>query len=147
MKHRFTLATLGVALFCAQAAWAEPSKNPEEDVLLKRTEAFVATFNKGDAKALAAFFTPEGDIVDPEGQHIKGRKAIEEVYVKYFAETKDAKLFIRITGVRVVRPDAAFLHDLERFDAPFPAATAGSSMALFQYTSGTTRDLPAAVLI
>jgi uncharacterized protein (TIGR02246 family) len=121
MKQRFTLATLGVALFCAQAAWAQPAKNPEEDVLLKRTEAFVATFNKGDAKALADIFTTDGDLVDPEGQHIKGRKAIEEVYQQYFAATKGAKLFIHITSVRVVRPDLAVedgLTEVVRPDGP-----------------------------
>jgi uncharacterized protein (TIGR02246 family) len=125
MKQRFTLATLGVALFCAQAAWAQPSKNPEEEVLLKRAEAFVVTFNTGDAKALADFFTTDGDIVDPEGHHIKGRKAIEEVYQKYFAETKGAKLFIHITSVRVVRPDLAFedgLTEVVRPDGPPSAA-------------------------
>ena len=125
IQQRFTLATLGVALFCAHAAWAQPAKNPEEDVLLKRTEAFVATFNKGDAKALAAFFTPDGDMVDPEGQHIKGRKAIEEVYQQYFAATKGAKLFIHITSVRVVRPDLAVedgLTEVVRPDGPPSAA-------------------------
>jgi uncharacterized protein (TIGR02246 family) len=125
LKQRFTLATLGVALFCAQAAWAQPAKNPEEDVLLKRTEAFVATFNKGDAKALADFFSTDGDMVDPEGQHIKGRKAIEEVYQHYFAATKGARLFIHITSVRVVRPDLAFedgLTEVVRPDGPPSAA-------------------------
>lgn len=125
MKQGFTLATLGAVLFCAQTAWAQPSKNPEEEVLLKRTESFVATFNKGDAKALAAFFTIDGDIVDPEGHHIKGRKAIEEDYQKFFAETKGARLLIQITSVRVVRPDLAFedgLTEVVRPNGPPSAA-------------------------
>ena len=46
---------------------------------------------------------------------------------------------------RVVVADTAFLSALERFDPVFAAATAGSDMALYQYTSGTTRALPAAV--
>ena len=48
-------------------------------------------------------------------------------------------------GTRVIAPDAAFMHGLERFPDRFDANTAASAMALFQYTSGTTRDLPAAV--
>jgi uncharacterized protein (TIGR02246 family) len=125
MQQRFTLATLGVALLCAHAACAQPAKNPEEDVLLKRAEAFVATFNKGDAKALADFFTIDGDIVDLEGQHIKGRKAIEALYQHYFAATKGAKLFIHITSVRVVRPELAVedgLTEVVRPDGPPSAA-------------------------
>ena len=48
-------------------------------------------------------------------------------------------------GTRVVVADAAFMHELERYGSTFEAATDASAMALFQYTSGTTRDLPAAV--
>jgi acetyl-CoA synthetase len=48
-------------------------------------------------------------------------------------------------ALRVVVPDAGFMKDLWRFPAEFTADTAASALALFQYTSGTTRDLPAAV--
>jgi acetyl-CoA synthetase len=48
-------------------------------------------------------------------------------------------------GVRTVVPNDRFMHNLERFSDVFEARTAASDMALFQYTSGTTRDLPAAV--
>ncbi len=50
-----------------------------------------------------------------------------------------------LPATRVVVPDPAFLNDLERYDSVFPATTAAADMALFQYTSGTTRALPAAV--
>jgi acetyl-CoA synthetase len=50
-----------------------------------------------------------------------------------------------ISGVRVVVPDAGFMRDLERYEAAFTPDTAATDMALFQYTSGTTRALPAAV--
>jgi acetyl-CoA synthetase len=46
---------------------------------------------------------------------------------------------------RMIVVDSAFMRELERLSPAFPAATAASDMALFQYTSGTTRDLPAAV--
>ena len=48
-------------------------------------------------------------------------------------------------AMRTVVPDDRFMRDLERFSDVFIASTAASAMALFQYTSGTTRDLPAAV--
>ena len=51
----------------------------------------------------------------------------------------------RLPGTRVIVADPAFMRDLQRFSTVFSAATAASDMALFQYTSGTTRDLPAAV--
>ena len=50
-----------------------------------------------------------------------------------------------LPATRVIVPDAAFMRDLQRFDTVFKPVTAATDMALFQYTSGTTRDLPAAV--
>jgi acetyl-CoA synthetase len=50
-----------------------------------------------------------------------------------------------LEDTRVVVADHAFMRDLGRLDTVFPAATRSDDMALFQYTSGTTRDLPAAV--
>src|SRR5262249_14867780 len=70
-------------------------------------QAFVAAFNKGDARALAAFWTSEGDYVDQDGRRLKGRKAIEEAMRGFFAENKGAKLRINIASVRVVTPELA----------------------------------------
>lgn len=46
---------------------------------------------------------------------------------------------------KVVIADDAFLGDLQRFAPHFDSNTAADAMALFQYTSGTTRELPEAV--
>ena len=50
-----------------------------------------------------------------------------------------------LPNTRVIVAGDGFMRDLHRFDPVFEATTAASGMALFQYTSGTTRDLPAAV--
>jgi acetyl-CoA synthetase len=50
-----------------------------------------------------------------------------------------------IEGVRVVVADAAFFAELAPFPTSYQPATRGNDMAAFQYTSGTTRELPAAV--
>ncbi len=82
-------------------------KAKEEAALQKNAEAFVEAFDKGDAKALAAFFTEDADIIDQDGRQIKGRKAIEETYTKIFAAAKGAKLLITVNSVHVVSPDLA----------------------------------------
>ena len=51
----------------------------------------------------------------------------------------------QIEGVRVVVADTALLEDMARFPAAFRTATRANDLAVFQYTSGTTRELPAAV--
>ena len=71
----------------------------------KRAQAFVDAFNKGDAKAVAAFWTPDGDYIDEVGKQIKGRAAIEKLYEKVFAEQKGAKLTVTVTSSRMVGTD------------------------------------------
>jgi uncharacterized protein (TIGR02246 family) len=96
----FTLASPWVA--------AQQPKNPKEEAaLLKKAEAFVEAFHKGDAKALAAFWTPDGDYTDQTGRHTKGREAIEKVFKGFFAENKGLKLRININALRFVTPDVA----------------------------------------
>ena len=51
----------------------------------------------------------------------------------------------RFPGVKVVNADAAFWQALSRESAQFEPSTAACDLAVFQYTSGTTRELPEAV--
>jgi acetyl-CoA synthetase len=51
----------------------------------------------------------------------------------------------QIEGLRVVVADAALLGEIARFPNTYKTATRGEDLAVFQYTSGTTRELPAAV--
>src|SRR6266404_608422 len=51
----------------------------------------------------------------------------------------------QIEGIRVVVADAALLGEMARFPATYQSATRADDLAAFQYTSGTTRELPAAV--
>ena len=50
-----------------------------------------------------------------------------------------------IEGLRVVVADAGLLEEVRRFPQTFEVATRADDLACFQYTSGTTRELPAAV--
>ncbi|MEY4508980.1 MAG: hypothetical protein RLZZ450_1102 [Pseudomonadota bacterium] len=48
-------------------------------------------------------------------------------------------------GVRVVVADTAMLSELAAYPTTYTSVTGGDDLAVFQYTSGTTRELPAAV--
>jgi acetyl-CoA synthetase len=50
-----------------------------------------------------------------------------------------------IEGPKVIVFDETLFEALATFPATFPVATRGNSLAVFQYTSGTTRELPEAV--
>jgi acetyl-CoA synthetase len=51
----------------------------------------------------------------------------------------------QIDGIRVVVADAALLKEIGRFPDTYEPTTRADDLAVFQYTSGTTRELPAAV--
>jgi len=51
----------------------------------------------------------------------------------------------QIEGIRVVVADSALLKEMAGLPATYESATRANDLAVFQYTSGTTRELPAAV--
>lgn len=48
-------------------------------------------------------------------------------------------------GLRVIVADQSLLDEIAKFPAKYEPKTSASDLAVFQYTSGTTRELPAAV--
>ena len=116
-------AVMGLALMLAVSVLAATSHQPalggagalakqkgkpeEEAALQKNAEAFVEAFHKGDAKALAAFWTAEGDYTDQRGRQFKGREAIEKTFTELFAENKGMKLRINIDGIRFPTSEVA----------------------------------------
>ena len=56
-----------------------------------------------------------------------------------------AEIAGKIEGLRVVVADDAMLADISRFPTTFEAKSRADDLAVFQYTSGTTRELPEAV--
>ena len=56
-----------------------------------------------------------------------------------------AEIASKIEGLRVVVADDALLAEIARFPTTFEAKSRADDLAVFQYTSGTTRELPEAV--
>ena len=56
-----------------------------------------------------------------------------------------AEIANQVPGVRVVIADDKLLKEIERFPATYKPVSKADDLACFQYTSGTTRELPAAV--
>src|SRR5262245_57316997 len=100
------------ALMFSLAAGPGPAGPPEgnakdKEAIAKNAEAFVEAFHKGDAKALAAFWTPEGEYTLQSGRSLKGREAIEKAFQSFFAENKDLKVRIESDSLRFVAPEVA----------------------------------------
>src|SRR5262249_4435908 len=94
----------------------------------KRAQEFLAAFHKGDAKAVAAFWTPDGDYVDQSGRHFKGRAAIEKLYARVFAAQKGATPTAHAPPARLVTPDVALEDGLTEVT---PAGGGPPSVAAF----------------
>jgi uncharacterized protein (TIGR02246 family) len=112
MKTRVLFVVAVLALVCAfathQGLALQSKGNPKDmEMIAKNAEAFIEAFHKGDAKAVAAFWTPDGDYTDQTGKHIKGRDAIEKVFAHLFAENKGMKLRINSDALKFVTPDVA----------------------------------------
>jgi uncharacterized protein (TIGR02246 family) len=73
----------------------------------KRAQEFIAAFEKGDAKAVAGFWTENGDYTDENGREYKGRPAIQQMYEKFFANNKALKLNIIIASARMIGNDVS----------------------------------------
>jgi uncharacterized protein (TIGR02246 family) len=104
-------STLPLALACALGSGGSSARaaasDPQEAVIIKTAEAFVEAFQKGDAKAVAAFWTPDGDYVDLTGRVLNGRPAIEKDFATLFAENKGLKLRIEMASLKFPTPDTA----------------------------------------
>jgi len=84
-----------VSLGCLVTAIASPAGDPADLAQIAAVgEAYVKAFEKGDAKAIAAFWTPDGDYVEQTGKVFKGSEAIEAAFKPFFAANKGAKLRI-----------------------------------------------------
>jgi uncharacterized protein (TIGR02246 family) len=100
------LAVGGLVAIGRPSADAQERKFEEKEQPAKgRREAFIGAFNKGNAKAVAAFWTPDAMYVDQVGREHKGRAAIEQLYTKVFAARKGAKLAIHVTSAKQLSPD------------------------------------------
>jgi acetyl-CoA synthetase len=101
-------------------------------------EFYAALFGAMKAGAVAVpLFTAFG----PDGLASR----LEDCEPKLLLLTPDKADLAGTAGVETVIADATFLEDVKRHDALFDATTSADDMAMYQYTSGTSRALPEAV--
>jgi uncharacterized protein (TIGR02246 family) len=80
----------------------------DEAAIRKAVESYTAAFNQGDAKALAALWSPEAVYTNPlSGEQVVGRAEIEKQFTAIFADAKGAKLEAKTDAIRFVSPNVA----------------------------------------
>ena len=91
MKRSFRVAFTTILLLATipiGAAEKEKNNDPRRQAIEKVMSSFESAFNKGDAKALAAFWTPGGDLVGVQGERTEGREQIEKLFGGLFPPTR-----------------------------------------------------------
>ena len=82
-------------------------RKADEQALRQLIDAFTKAYNAGDAKALAAMFTTDGEIVELSGDTIHGREAIEQFFAAEFEEHPQTKMEDQVESIRFLGPIAA----------------------------------------
>ena len=81
-----------------------------EAAVKQRAKEFDATWATHDAKAIAAYYTTDGNIITPEGNDLAGRDGIEQALTDAFnGHLKDSTLTTTVEKVRLIKPDVAIV--------------------------------------
>jgi uncharacterized protein (TIGR02246 family) len=75
------------------------SEDADRTAVKKSAKDFARAFAKGDAKAIAAFWTEKGEY-HTEGIAVRGRAAIEEGFANFFKEHPGHKVEMKIESIR-----------------------------------------------
>jgi uncharacterized protein (TIGR02246 family) len=111
MKQLMTKATMFVTVFAllsvAESGWAAEIEPADPEGLQALAEAYEKAMEARDAKAIAALYASDADIVDPTGEVFKGRAAIEAMHVRAFSP--EMNLELSDPEVRVLTPDVVLV--------------------------------------
>ena len=122
------MLSLAAAGFLGVACQPAPPPEPEsaaaptaEDELRALTSEFEAAWAAGDAGAVAALFTEDGDSLTAQG-YSQGRAAVEDGYRQNFeGPFMGTTIAIETTSVRLLRPDVAVsdgTYEISGFEGP-----------------------------
>jgi uncharacterized protein (TIGR02246 family) len=112
MKSIAKSITLGMAVVLALATsgTARAAASKDEDAVKARVAEFIELFNKGDAKAMSAFWVEDGSLVNPAGNTGKGPAEIEKVIASDIASfLHDTKMEMKVVQFRPAGKDAAWV--------------------------------------
>ena len=82
------------------AAPQQRGREEDEKAVRATAEAFAKAYDAHDAKAIAALFTPNAELVDVDGDAKQGRGEIERIFASIFEEYPEAKMAVEIKSLR-----------------------------------------------
>ena len=88
-----------------------PQSDLENEVAIRKLYAqYTAAWNKHDAKAMASFWTIDGDYMEPDGRHAKGQADVEKLFTQEQQTVfKNSTLALTIETVWFITQDVAMV--------------------------------------
>ena len=105
MKTIAIFSSLTLAFTALARAQDSPDNSPEKTAIVAADRAYEAAYARGDARALADFFSEEAQYTSDDGQRFNGRTEIESSIRDAFKGNKGARLAIKLDSVRVLAPE------------------------------------------
>src|SRR5208337_987243 len=93
------------------------SRDVDREDVLQSSRDFTAAFEKGDAKAVAALWTEQGEYESDEGTILRGRTAIEAAFAARFKDRPAGKMEIKVENIRFPSRDTAVEEGMTRTTA------------------------------
>lgn len=92
-----------------EIAARQPAQHPSADEIRGMMRDYLRAFNRHDAAALAAHWSPTGENHDLDSGAVTaaGRDAVKNVFAALFSQDDDALIDIELTAIRPVKDDVA----------------------------------------
>jgi uncharacterized protein (TIGR02246 family) len=136
-RMHFACVVIVIGAHCCSLNICRADQAEDEAAIRKTDNAYVEAYNKQDAKALAALWSPEAVYVDPEtGIEAVGREEIEKEFANTFAELKDSKLEIQVESIQFFSPNVAIENGTARIIRPDAEPSESMYSALFVKREG-----------
>lgn len=132
------LAAAGVGFIVAddKPAGVGPARPTDEQAIRSAAQSLAHAFEKGDAKALAACFTEEGEYIDENANPVRGRAALAKAYAEFFAKRPEVKVESKTEAVRFIGKDTAVEEGTFKVQAKDKPAEVGRYSSLYVRQDG-----------
>lgn len=107
MFKMLSIAAMLVATLAPAASEGQRESTPDDAAIRQNVQSYVEAFNRGDAGAVAAHWSRDGEYVSPSGESFKGRKNIEAALKEFFKENQGSQLKVSPASVKFPSPGRA----------------------------------------
>ena len=115
---------------CSAVEPEKPAAGAEEFAIRAAIESYVAAYNRGDAKAVAAFWSESGEWISPSGQRFQGRLAIEKEMQNLFNESKGVRIEVINPSIRMASSQVAIEEGTVRVIRPSEPPSVSTYLAV-----------------